>query len=524
MRGFHPAGNGVRLPPSERKARPLVQFNRNATGGNYVMSRISMRRLGSTCALSVAVAAFAVPGVAGAAKGKTGVSKEKCSSELAIKGEGSSAQKAAQQKVWIPGFETSSNPAACSGSQGGGKKPAVTYAPEGSGAGLKAFGAEGESIFHGKTVQYAGTDEAPNAEQKAEIEAHSLGIKQTPTLATLPVTQFAVATIVNLPTGCTATSKAAPGRLALQNKTLYQLWIGHIHTWGELIAMEETESKGKKASGDKIEGSGCLADEIKRVVRFDQSGTTHTFKRYLNLISEEKVPFEKDGGGSEGEENFGETAEGPKNTSWPTGDAVLRPAAKGGGEEAKLVLNTPSSVGYVNLAEARTEEGVKTGEKFVPPAGGPGKQAFWAEIQNSGTATETESGKSQKYSDPSSNGDVAAKADSNCAGEKFTNGKSEKFPPKSVFDTWNIVTSNTKQKNYTVCGLTYDLEVSYENAFNEAPDPGQATTAENYLSYVLNEEAGGGQKLIDTEQDYFEIGAKLDKESKAGLAELFEEE
>jgi ABC-type phosphate transport system substrate-binding protein len=487
------------------------------------MSGLSTRRLASTCALSIALAAFAVPGVA-SAKGKKGVSKEKCSSELAIKGEGSSAQKAAQRNVWIPGFETSSNGAACSGTQGGGKKPEVTYEPNGSGAGLKAFGAEGEPIFHGKTIQFAGTDEAPNKKQKEEIEAHGLGITQTPTLATLPVTQFAVATIVNLPTGCTATSKAAPGRLALQNKTLYQFWIGHIKTWGELISMEEAESNGKGANGDKIEGAGCLADKIAHVVRLDQSGTTHTFKRYLDLISEEKVPFESEAKTAEGEENFGETAEGAQNTSWPVGDEVLRPGSKGGGEEAKLVLNTPSSIGYVNLAEARAEEGAITHEKFVPPAGGEGKQSFWAVLQNTGTPTEAESGKKQKYADPSSNGDVAAKADSNCAGEKFTNGKGEKFPPKSVFDTWNNVTSNTKQKAYSLCGLTFDLEVSYENAFNEAPAAGQATTAENYLSFILNEEAGGGQKLIDNEQDYFEIGAKLDKEAKTGLAELFEEE
>jgi ABC-type phosphate transport system substrate-binding protein len=493
------------------------------------MSGLSTRRLASTCALSMALAVFAVPGVA-SAKGKKGVSKPKCSSELAINGEGSSAQKAAQRLVWIPGFETSSNPAACSGTQGSGDKPKVTYQPEGSGAGLKAFGAEGESIFHGKTVQYAGTDEAPNSTQKSEIEAHGLGITQKPTLATLPVTQFAVAMIVNLPSGCTATSAAAPGRLALQNKTLYQLWIGHIHTWGELISMETSESKGKDANKDEIKGTDCLAEKIKHVVRLDQSGTTHTFKRFLNLISEEKVPFESAGHVSEGEENFGETAEGAKNTSWPAGDEVLRPAAKGGGEEAKLVLNTPSSIGYVNLAEARTEEGATTKEKFVPASvekpgvGGANTESFWAEVQNTGTPSETESGKGQKYADPSSNGDVDAKAESNCAGEKFTNGKSEKFPPKSVFDTWNTVTSNTKQKAYTLCGLTYDLEVAYENAFEQPPAVGQATTAENYLSYVLNEEAGGGQKLIDNEQDYFEIGAKLDKESKAGLAELFEEE
>jgi ABC-type phosphate transport system substrate-binding protein len=478
------------------------------------MSRLSVRRVASTCALSAAVAAFAVPATASAAKHKTGVSKEKCSSELAIKGEGSSAQKAAQQKVWIPGFETSKNPDACSGTQGGGAKPKITYAPEGSGAGLKAFGAEKEAIFHGKTVQYAGTDEAPNEAQKAEIEAHGVGITQTPDLATIPVTQFAVSVPMHLPTGCTATSAVSTGRLVLQNKTLVKFWLGKIATWGALIAEEEKEGPGNK---DSITPSTCLTEHIKHIVRLDQSGTTHTFKKYLALISEEKVPFENVKHESAGEKDFGETAEGSENQSWPVADEVIRPAKNGGGELVAKVAAEPSSIGYVNLAEARANAA------FVAP-GGAGSATFWVEVQNSGTETETESHKKQKYSDPSSNGEISTLAKSNCEGEKFTNGKGTKFPPKSVFDTWNNVTSATKQKNYTLCGLTYDLEVSYENMFVEAPEEGQATTAENYLAYILSEEAEGGQTKINEGVDFFAIGSKLDKEAKEGLAEVFEKE
>jgi ABC-type phosphate transport system substrate-binding protein len=478
------------------------------------MSRLSARRLASTCALSAALAALAVPGTASAAKHKTGVSKAKCSSELAIKGEGSSAQKVAQQNVWIPGFETSTNANACSGTQGSGDKPTVTYAPEGSGAGLKAFGAEGEAIFHGNTVQYAGTDEAPNETQKNEIEGHGKGLVQTPVLATLPVAQFAVASVVHLPTGCTATSTVSTGRLVLENKTLNAVWLGKISTWGELIAAEKA---GAPANGDSITPESCLSDTITHVVRLDQSGTTHTFKKYLGLISTEKVEFENAAKESVGEKDWDETAEGKENQSWPVADHVIRPAKKGGGEEVALVAATPSSIGYVNLAEARANAA------FVSP-GGAGSATFWTEIQNSGTATEAEAGKKQKYADPSTDGEVSTLGQSNCVKEKYTNGKGTKFPPKSVFDTWNSVTSETKQKNYPLCGLTYDLEVSYENAFIEPPAIGQATTAENYLGYVLDETTGGGQTELNNNHDFLSIGSKLDKEAKAGLAELFEEE
>jgi ABC-type phosphate transport system substrate-binding protein len=478
------------------------------------MRGFSTRRALSACALSVALAAFAVPGTA-SAKTKKGVVKENCSSETAIKGEGSSAQKVAQQSIWIPGFETSKNIDACSGTQGGKKTPAVTYAPEGSGAGLKAFGAEGEAIFHGKTVQYAGTDEPPNEKQKAEIEAHESTPGAEPeALYTLPVLQFSVTALVHLPTGCKATSavKGSEGRLVLGNETLAALWYDQIKTWGELVSTETAQNPGNK---DAITGSGCLTATIKHVVRFDQSGTTHVFKKYLGLITTEKVPFENNKKEAVGSVDWDETAEGSENTSWPVADEVLRPAAKGGGEEAKLVAETPSSIGYVNLPEARAS-------KFIPGSeGGEGTERFWAELQNSGTASETKAGKKQKYADPSDNGEVVAKADANCLKEKYTNGKGTKFPPKSAKDLWNDVTTETKQKGYPLCGLTYDLAVTPFKLFVEAPAAGQATTVVDYLSYVLNEEAEGGQKVIEN-QDYEAIPSKLDKESKKGLAEVSE--
>ncbi|HSZ14988.1 MAG TPA: substrate-binding domain-containing protein [Solirubrobacteraceae bacterium] len=460
----------------------------------------------------MAVAAFAVPGTA-SAKGKKGVVKENCSSETAIKGEGSSAQKVAQQNVWIPGFETSANSAACSGTQGGKKTPAITYAPEGSGAGLKAFGAEKEPIFHGKTVQYAGTDEPPNETQKNEIEAHEAtpGAEKE-ALYSLPVLQFSVTAIVHLPHGCTATSAKATGRLALGNETLNKLWLDQIKTWGELVATEKAENP---ANADSITGTGCAEAKIKHIVRLDQSGTTHVFKKYLGLISTEKVPFENVKHESVGTVDWDETAEGAENTSWPVADEVIRPAAKGGGEVAKLVAETESSIGYVNLPEARAS-------KFVPGSeGGEGTERFWAVLQNSGTASETKAAKKQKYADPATNGDVAAKANANCVKEKYTNGKGTKFPPKSAKGLWNDVTTETKEKAYPLCGLTYDLAVTPFKLFVEAPAEGQATTVVDYLGYVLNEEAEGGQVKIEG-NDYERLPAKLDKEAKAGLAEVSE--
>ncbi len=83
------------------------------------------------------------------------------------------------------------------------------------------------------------------------------------------------------------------------------------------------------------------------------------------------------------------------------------------------------------------------------------------------------------------------------------------------------MTTETKEKAYPLCGVTYDLVVTPYKLFVEAPAAGQATTVVDYLGYVLNEEAEGGQTKIEG-NDYERLPSKLDKESKVGLAEVSE--
>ena len=53
------------------------------------------------------------------------------------------------------------------------------------------------------------------------------------------------------------------------------LWRGTITKWSEI-----------KDNGDKLSGTGCNPETpITHIVRFDGSGTTHIFKKYLGLIN-----------------------------------------------------------------------------------------------------------------------------------------------------------------------------------------------------------------------------------------------
>lgn len=440
------------------------------------MTSLSARRLVLTCILSaVTVAALVAPGAASAA-GKLGA---QCSGSN-ITGQGSSLQKLAQQTVWNPDFNISGNGHACNGTQGTKAKPTVTYNSVGSGAGLESWGANGHAANFEASNAYVATDEPPNSTQIAEIESHGAA----KTLETLPVLQGAVAVIVNLPAGCTPTSKSAfPFRLVLNNVTLEAIFRGAITKWSEITD-----------SGDKLSGKTCNAETpIKPVVRLDGSGTTHIFKRYLGLIN---------GGTFETEKaeikTWDEVSEGTENTTWPKAAGVTKPTEKGNGPLAKLVAETPSSIGYANLADARSNK------SFTPPTGGGGKARFWVALQNDGIGTTG----TITYADPASNSDVEALGNANCAGEEYANGENP-FPPPSVVEPWNEVTTKVTEKHYTLCGLTYVLAFTEYSKYT-GTSLQETTTVYNFVGFMLGtnitEGQEGGQSLIRN-HDYLSLPA-----------------
>jgi ABC-type phosphate transport system substrate-binding protein len=279
-------------------------------------------------------------------------------------------------------------------------------------------------------------------------------------LVTIPVAESALAIIANLPEGCTATSKADAGRLVLDNVTLEKVFRGTIKKWSEITDDEDT-----------LSGPGCNATStIKPVVRSDRAGTTRILKKYLGLINSAWEPI----------------AEGPENTTWPATVEVTRAAAptvfQTSDPDASKVLETPGSIGYAALSSVRFSQ-------FVPAEGGPGTQRFWVPIQRNGLSTEN-----PKYSDPSTNGESATAANSNCTDTKYTNGLNP-FPPRNVLEPWSEVTSATTQRKYPLCDLTYILAFQNYSAYSGATKE-SATTANNYINYIVNGKAKGGQDEI----------------------------
>jgi ABC-type phosphate transport system substrate-binding protein len=441
------------------------------------MTLLSARRIIPACIITAAsVAALVAPGAASA-----GTLAEQCAGEN-ITGKGSSLQKIAQLSVWNPDFNTSANAKGCNGTQGSKGVPTVTYTSVGSGAGMEAWGLNGHA-FEGSNG-YVGTDEPPNQAQKEEIESHKIKASTEKTLETIPVVQGAVAIIARLPKGCTSLSKSYSGRMVLDNVTLQKIWNNEITKWSQITD-----------NGDELIGSACTTAQkestIVHVVRKDQSGTTSIFKKYLALINGEKDVF--------GELGWREISEGHPNVEdWP--GTVTRPAGTGGGEEAKMVAETPSSIGYVNLGEARSNG------SFTGTIGGKGFARIWVPIQNNGLEQEEET-----YADPSTNNESGEVANANCLNTEYTNGETP-FPPASTLDAWNEVTTRTTEAHYPICGLTYDLSF-HEYSKYPGTTLGEATTANNYLLFELALE--GGQSLIK-KHDYLELPTAIRLEAHEG--------
>lgn len=431
----------------------------------------SLRRVLTACVLSaVAAAALAAPGAANAE-----FKIEQCAGE-SIHGKGSSLQKLLETTVWNPDFSSSTNALACNGAQGSGGTPKVTYTSTGSGAGLESWGIEtkaGGEINFGHETGYVGTDGAPNAKQKEEVESHG----SPGTLLTIPVAQAALTVSVHLPKGCEKVSGGpVPGRLAMSDATVQNIFVGKDVKWSQVL------NKAKLEGNTECTKLGKNA-AITRAVREDGSGTTATFMKFLWVINKKEVlpglTWKQEG-------------EKADNVTWPKEAEHPLVRGNGNGGVAKAIEATPGSIGYVNLADARNAGG------FTPPTGGEGKATFWSEVEN---GTVKEEGKTvHTYSDPATNGDVAAKANSNCEETLYTNG-TKKFPPPTTEQLWNEVTTSKKQKNYDICGLTYNLSLTKYSAYTkgtlEATNEKEARTAFDYAGWLLSSAAGGGQKVAE---------------------------
>jgi ABC-type phosphate transport system substrate-binding protein len=518
------------------------------------MMSFSGRRVILAClVVAAALVAVIAPGAASAAT-QTSDLDAHCEGAN-IKGHGSTFQAPILVK-WTEHFNHNKNAEGCAGEKAQGKgKPTVEYlhtgTNAGSGACLHGDGAETTNPVEYKEFQFCGTDEAPNETQKAEIEEEHKAESgfESESLEEIPVAQGAVTIIVHLPNTCKAsseiTSKGAKkklGRLVLDQKTIQGVYDGAIKNWNELLANQEKEGSGtnKGAGKDKIECTEPkeLEKTIVPVVRLDHSGTTHIFKEFLGLVNKEPIEMEeyateiggkKTGCKPEGvkgpeKKTWAQVAEACENQRWPLAAHVERGLESGNQGVLKSVNKEPSRIGYADLAVAR-EEGFFSKKSLEGGEATEGEQnpKFWAEVQD------TKNPESKGFFEPSTDGDTEAFAESECKATKFTEEAGKKFPPASTRKPWNEAKAELVEKEYSICGLTYDLanrQYGYFPGFGfggttaeEETGKGEATTVHDFLLWALSTKSGGGQTEIKG-SDYQKLPEAVREEAEDGVEEI----
>jgi ABC-type phosphate transport system substrate-binding protein len=389
---------------------------------------------------TVAVVGFGTAGTAAASPSCTGGT---------ITGTGSTLQKLAQEKIWSPNFKST----ICPGIE-------VKYEGTGSGAGMKEWNHNGEKGSINTAKAFIGTDDAPTATQIANIDSVAGGAK----LLTVPVAQTSIAIVANPPSGCPIEEIA--------NKDLERIFAGTIVKWSQLSSV-------------LIAPNPACNKRLKRVVRFEGSGTSYQFKNYLNLINKLKLPCVPLEGS---EKTWAElepivTSEGKPNTVWPEDEGCAVPlseivTAKGGGALAETVYKTAGSIGYASLPDVESKIAKCTEEAAC------GNTEI-LEVQNNGKKKLEEA----TYVSPVS-GEQA-----NCATAQYkvpTNARVATTHTALDVD-WSLVfgakIDTTKTGGgYPLCTLTYDL------AFNDYSSAGfteeQATTVKDYLAEYITASTG----------------------------------
>jgi ABC-type phosphate transport system substrate-binding protein len=457
------------------------------------MHSLSARRALSACAISAAsFAALLAPGVASA---KTPPSA--CVNGANITAQGSSLQAPHQKEFWTKEFDGfSTKDFGCGGAV---TAPTVTYESSGSGTALKSWGAEAPAegepfVGFGPNNAFLGVDEPPNETQLSNLDGQeSVKAEGAESVESIPVAQAAVAIIVHLPTGCTASSTVAnaENRLVLSDAELAAIYQGEIKKWGEL-----------NVGGDKVT---CPEEPITIVVREDGSGTTHITKRFLGQL-DPSTSFEYETGKFA---TWGELSEASLNKKWPLVDAVVKPVAKGGGELANKVNEIPGAIGYLNLFEARAK-------------GFEGKEAnkFWVEIQNTEKVKTVKGVKVFTYTfqDPSTDYDTATTASSNCEKEDYVvAGSLEPFPPATTLLPWDKVTTNpSEKKSYALCGLTYDI--AFSNYYSvPGTSKAEEETVKQYLQFLTAKKGG---QLSLAGHDYLALPTAVLTRAAKGAKEI----
>lgn len=497
----------------------------------------------------------------------------------AVEGEGSSAQKVAQQEVWPVTFADY-----CAGFSR--SAPSVTYDPDGSGCGLASMGAGGtttgclfesalqfEPTSRNASTRFGGSDAPPTALQKSNMEGHE-GAPHYSQVHVLPVAAFSVAVAVHFPQGCELEDPEQPGgnadtttgnteagsndppgketgdtfaaetlRPHIEAKMLEEIWEGKPKTWGQVLERSGTvhmvnpEAKPTAAIEEEEKYEHCKEVPVRRAVRKDGSGTTFNFKSYLSLLVPSSAHIWTElpvaGTGQVWPLTPSEKStppEAPDSTEEVDGkklfadecnkNASVHLICTGNinGNEGVLhvVEKTDGSIGYTDLATAR-QEGFT-----VTPHSHDG--TYWIPLQTVDPAKSGTERIGSNYVEPSENPKANLSTEPESKGANCVNADVREIPSVEsspnqdpTLGNWEnaLASGSLDSTTYPACGLTYDFAFQ-DNGLAYSGTPAEEASARTVKDYLSAVTSTQGQQEL-LAKDYGELPPTIDEWARRGV-------
>jgi len=456
------------------------------------------RRMRPVLALGAVLAAFAATAPASEAN----FTSPPCGGSN-VTGDGASFQNGAHNNVWKPLFN-----AQCGGS------PTITYLPNGSGEGLRRMGVRtGDNADGSKSrnqgIRFGGTDDAPSTTDVSQMNQGTDAAGDEGTIHTIPVAVGAVSVEVNFPDNCDrsllpdsaetnpASANSAPfiDRVRFTRAQLEDVWVGDSahDQWTEIFPSLAADAD-------------CNVF-ITRVVRFDNSGTTNVFKTYLNHLDASTgwtgAPY------IVGSENrtwpnatVAARADCAGSPQGPTGTHLTSGCANGAGSLSDKVVATDGSIGYADVATARSK-GLD-----ITPGGSRDDDKFWTQVQSSAGGNPFV----EPTEDPNGFRTDGQKG-ANCEKTVFQN------VPASTLSDWTPVDGTDSTIGYGVCALTYELAWDdYKGPYSlegggDVAEEALARTVKDYLLTIVSDD--GQENLYPN--DYAQLPASILNIARTGV-------
>ncbi|HWH93635.1 MAG TPA: hypothetical protein VNT03_07225 [Baekduia sp.] len=455
------------------------------------MRRITSIRLAATAAGCAAALAVVVPGAAQASYFESSYSGI-CTNADTLNGLGASTQRSVMLDGWgatlgAPspggpnalgfGYDAGADYANCgvfkTAADGGSK--AINYRATGSGSCTDVVGAKNSTdprnYNDGTTtvsnVAFCGTDDPPTEQQIGWAEQGPPTHSTDGQLLTIPVAQVALAPVVRLPDGCQVADQSKRQLTRDQANLAFE---GVTSTWGDVFGTNITAE-----AGSGLTSADCRAKVFVRVVRFDSSGSTFIFKRYLQAASHAT------GGDSF---DWRDPTEGGTlaNNAWPSGATSVVTAGVNGAGAQLDTLSAQSANGGIGYSDVATDRAKGYGWDYTGSAYVANDRTLWLRAQRISN---------DSFVSPAvTNAQVAsgANAGANCLNVAYSN----QVTSSNLGASWFPATAVPTPTDFPICGLTYQLAwlwgLDPQHSFGKVQTgstEGEWRAARDFLKYEL---------------------------------------